>query len=72
MGSRILAIVFAISILNGCSSLDSQREEWLERGSNPPASDATLMRRIVGENGVLCQYSDGVVVRRQNVATPCL
>ena len=71
MGRKPLVLVLGFSLLGGCTSLTSQREKMLERGALRPSSNASLVSRHIGDNGVVCEFSDGTTVRRLNRAASC-
>ena len=68
MGRSFHTFAFAMFFIGGCT-LTPEQQEMLERA---PDSRSTLVGRSIVENGVVCRYSDGRVVRHLNVATPCL
>ena len=71
MSRQLIISLLALINMSGCSTMKSNQQEIMERGALPPDVSATLVRRTVRENGIVCEYSDGRIVQRQNRASQC-
>ena len=67
MTTRFAALVPLVALLGGCS-LTPEQQEALARSPSPYRY---LTERSIEENGVVCRYSDGTLVRSLNRAASC-